>query len=164
MEAFGFSQLIDTPMHNSGNILDLIFINSTSKMEASSTELGPFLSDHRLLTVEYNVKVPVIKRQHVEIRSKKDFKLDDFTARLDVSSIDTNNGLYSVCNQLSTELQNTLELCVPKKSCVVGDRQKNSGSVMIFYLNEKLSEEERKSGKDTMRTITGLHTKERVTG
>ena len=107
MDAFGFSQLIDSPTHTSGNTLDLVFINSNSKLSPTAVEIGPFLSDHKLLTVELNLKTPQIERKTIEFRSKKEFKLENFRKELSIDNICVGDGLVNVCNQLNNELRRT---------------------------------------------------------
>ena len=126
MSAFGFTQLIDRPTHNSGNILDLIFVNSTTKMTTRSVEYGPFISDHRLLTAEFSTKVNTIERRNIQVRNRKNFDHNNIVEKINLPKTDGSESLQSVCNQLSNELQKALDECLPEKTCTIGDRKKST--------------------------------------
>ena len=56
MEALGLVQHINKPTHQLGNILDHIYTESLDQLGISHTFIGTYISDHRLVGIELNLK------------------------------------------------------------------------------------------------------------
>ena len=55
-EAFGLYQYMTFPMHNSGNILDLVLTELCGNINVLRTHRGPFISDHTAVITQLHVK------------------------------------------------------------------------------------------------------------
>ena len=56
MEAQGLRHHVIKPTHQKGNILDLMFTETTSQIEVSQLRMLDFISDRRLISATTNVK------------------------------------------------------------------------------------------------------------
>ena len=56
MEALGLTQHITQPMHNKGNILDLVFAELDSKIKITECRTNTPLSEHYLIIIDTNIK------------------------------------------------------------------------------------------------------------
>ena len=125
MEAFGLTQLVDQPTHTNGNILDLIFISEIGDSKVTSLEIGPMISDHRIVIMELSKARIQINRKTIEVRKTSDVTTDEFMSEFKKEVIELNEGLPTVHNQFKSGLQRALEDCVPKKTLTIGDRKKH---------------------------------------
>ena len=56
LEALGLKKHIDKPMHKLGNTLDLIYINSLNRVKVLHSFIGNFISDHRVVGIELEIR------------------------------------------------------------------------------------------------------------
>ena len=56
MEALGLVQYIDKPTHQLGNTLDHIYTESLDQLGISHTFIGTYISGHRIVGIELNLK------------------------------------------------------------------------------------------------------------
>ena len=72
MEALGLKQHITEPTHHKGNILDLIFMETTSQIKVSQLNMLSFISDHRLISATISVEKDIPKTTRMKVRYFKD--------------------------------------------------------------------------------------------
>ena len=157
MEALGLKQHITEPTHHKGNILDLIFKKTTSQIKVSQLNMLDFISDHRLISTIISVEKDVPKITRKKIRNYKDVSLammmENFHPPLSLNT-NTNKGQ----TQLTIQLQEMLDKCVPEK--IKGDQEKHktSGSMISFSNSIKLLKIEKGYGRNMGSSTTGKHT------
>ena len=62
LTALGLTQHVTTSTHAKGNILDLIFTEEATRIKLNSCQVGPFLSDKKLVSAVLNIKKPPIEK------------------------------------------------------------------------------------------------------
>ena len=93
MKSMGFDQIVGTPTHIAGGILDLIFIRESTPVKSVTTFNDVMISDHYLLSISVDCK-PKQKSQRVE----RTFRL--------VANVDVNK----FCQELEENLLDGSEL------------------------------------------------------
>ena len=79
MEALELQQHIDKPTHKLGNTLDLIYTKSLKKVKVLHSFIGNFISDHRVIGIELEIRKQLEKCQPTKHRNYKDFNLNSFS-------------------------------------------------------------------------------------
>ena len=79
MEALGLQQHINEPTHKLGNMLDLIYMESLNGVKVLHSFIGSFISDHRVVGVELEIRKQLEKHQPTKYRNYKEFNLNSFT-------------------------------------------------------------------------------------
>ena len=59
----GITQHVTTSTHAKGNILDLILTEEATSIKLMSCQVGPFLSDHKLVSGVLNFKKPPTEKK-----------------------------------------------------------------------------------------------------
>ena len=62
--ALSLTQHVTTSTHAKGNILDLILTEEAGGIKLTSCQVGPFLSDLKLVSAVLNIKKPPIDKSH----------------------------------------------------------------------------------------------------
>ena len=65
--ALGLTQHVTTSTHAKGNILDLILTEEAANIKLASCQVGPFLSDHKLVSAVLNIKKPPIEKKLLSV-------------------------------------------------------------------------------------------------
>ena len=78
MEVLGLQQHIDKPMHKLGNKLDLVYMESLNRVKVLHSFIGNFISDHRVVGSELEVRKQLEKHQSARHRNYKEFNLNSF--------------------------------------------------------------------------------------
>ena len=73
MEALGLQQHIDTPTHKFGNTLDLINMESLDRVKVIHSFIGNFISNHRVVGIELEIRKQLEKHQSTKHSNYKDF-------------------------------------------------------------------------------------------
>ena len=93
MSALGLEQIIKTATHNSGNTLDHVYVVDPEIMgRVLRCEVSDFLSDHRWITLEFNIRKKKLAKEHVKTRKLVENyaqKIEEFCGNLQLD-IDDN--------------------------------------------------------------------------
>ena len=81
MVALGFRQHILFPTHNSGNILDLIFMEEYSNIKVRACRKGNFISAHCLIICTTTLTKPDITHKLVNYRNLKKHQYSAYVCR-----------------------------------------------------------------------------------
>ena len=115
MEALGLMQHITEPTHHKGNILDLIFTETTSQIKVSQLNKLDFISDHKLITATISVEKDVPKITRKKIRNYKDVSPATMMENFHPPLLSLNTNTNKAQTQLTIQLQEMLDKCVPEK-------------------------------------------------
>ena len=87
MEALGLHWHIDKPTHKFGNTLDLIYTESLNKVIVLHSFIGNFISNHRVVGIELEIKKLLEKHQSTKHQNYKDFSLYSFLQEFNSNKI-----------------------------------------------------------------------------
>ena len=87
MEVLRLQQHIDKPTHKFGNTLDLIYTESLGRVRVIHSFKGSFISDHKVVGVELEIRKQLEKCQSTKHRNYKDFNLNNFSQVFNISKI-----------------------------------------------------------------------------
>ena len=140
MEALELKQHIDKPTHRLGNTLDLIYMESLDRVRVIHSFIGNFISDHRIVGIEVEIKKQLEKHQSTKHRNYRNFNLNNFSQIFNNNKILDQSSLEEAVQTFSEEMEKTLDKIAPKKKR--GNiRDKTNNGILANYLNkEKLSE------------------------
>ena len=79
MEALGLVQHIDKPTHQLGNTLDHIYTESLDQLGVQHAFIGSYISDHRLVGIEINMKKNSKQLEKLPRCPLKEVDLDTFS-------------------------------------------------------------------------------------
>ena len=130
MEALGLKQHITEPTHHKGNILDLIFMETTSQIKISQLNMVDFILDHRLISATISVEKDVPKITRKKVRNYKDVSLATMMEDFNPPLLNLNTNTNEAQTQLTTRLQEMLDKCVPEK---IIKRPKNTKPLVQQY-------------------------------
>ncbi|XP_033112549.1 uncharacterized protein LOC117113348 [Anneissia japonica] len=130
LDSTNFVQLINSPTHRLGHILDLIVTNNPSVILSTSVHQNN-LSDHFVLQVDVDVSKSSVLKKEIIFRSFKDIKLDVLkTSLLSAFSTFFNNGSTAanvnsvVCNY-NLRLRMLRDKLAPEKKKTITIRSKS---------------------------------------
>ena len=115
MEALGLVQHIDKPTHQLGNTLDHIYTESLDQLGVQHAFIGPYLSDHRLVGIEINVKKHT---KHLEDQHRcplKELDLDTFRNEFRNETVIQHSNLDTIWREFDRELTRTLDKLAPPR-------------------------------------------------
>ena len=115
LEALGLKQHITEPTHHKGNILDLIFTETTFQIKVSQLNMLDFISDHRLISATISVKKDVPKITRKKIRNYKDVSPAMMMENFHPPLLSLNTNTNKAQTQLTIQLQEMLDKCVAEK-------------------------------------------------
>ena len=79
MEALGLRQHINEPTHKLENKLNLIYTESLNRVKVLHSFIGNFISDHRVVGTEIEIRKQLEKHQPTKHRNYTEFNLNSFT-------------------------------------------------------------------------------------
>ena len=115
MEALGLTQHIGYATHQLGNTLDHIYTESIDTLEVRHSFIGEFLSDHRLVGIEVNIKK---MRHQLENQNRRPFKkldLNTFKQEFNNDAVTQHRQLDEIWAALEKELTRTLDKLIPEE-------------------------------------------------
>ena len=115
MEALGLRQHITGPTHYKGNILDLIFTETTSQIKVSQPNMLNFISDHRLISATISVEKDVPKITRKKVRNYKNVNPAMMIENFNPPILNLNTDINEAQTQLTARLQDMIDKCVPEK-------------------------------------------------
>ena len=158
MEALGLRQHVVEPTHQKGNILDLIFTETTSQINVSQLNMLDFISDHRLISATINVKKDILKITRKEIRNFKEVSPAMMMENFHPPHLRLNTNTSKAHTQFTLQLQEMLDKCVPEKIIKRPKTHKTSGSMISFDNSIKLLKIGKEPGENMGSSTTGRHT------
>ena len=115
MEALGLKQHITAPTHYKGNILDLIFMETTSQIKVSQPIMLNFISDHRLISATISVEKDVPRITRKKVRNYKNANPAMMMENFNPSNLDLNTNINDAQTQLTARLKDMIDKRVPEK-------------------------------------------------
>ena len=115
MEALGLTQHIDQATHQLGNTLDHIYTESIDTLEVRHSFIGDFLSDHRLVGIEINIRK---MRRQLDSQTRRPFKkldLNTFKQEFNNEAVTQHRQLDEIWAALEKELTRTLDKLIPEE-------------------------------------------------
>ena len=113
LEALGLQQHIDKAMHKLGNTLDLIYTESLNRVKVLHSFICNFISDHRVVGIELEIKKQLEKHQPTKHRNYKEFNINNFTQELNNNRILKQSSLKGAVQIFSEEMKRTLDIITP---------------------------------------------------
>ena len=158
MEALGLKQHVMESTHQKGNILDLIFTETTSQIKISQLNILDFISDHRLISATISVKKDVPKITRKKIRNYKDVSPAMMMENFHPPLLGLNTNTNKAQTQLTIQPQEMLDKCMPEKIIKRQKKHKTSGSMISFGNIIKFLKIEKGYGGNMGSSTTGRHT------
>ena len=115
MEAPGMKQHITAPTHYKWNILDLIFMETTSQIKVGQPIMLNFISDDRLIAATISVEKDVPKITRKKVRNYKNANPAMMMENFNPPNLDLNTDINKAQTQLTARLQDMIDKCVPEK-------------------------------------------------
>ena len=113
MEALGLIQHIDKPTHQLGNTLDHIYTESLDQLGVQHTFIGIFISDHRIVGIEINMKKNSKQLEKQPRCPLREIDLDTFSREFNNEVILWCSDLDNIWKEFDKELTRTLDKLVP---------------------------------------------------
>ena len=76
--ALGLTQYVTNSTHTKGNILDLILTEEATSIKLTSQQVGPFLSDHKLVSGILNIRKPPMEKKTFSVCKLKHTTIESF--------------------------------------------------------------------------------------
>ena len=115
MEALGLTQHISYATHQLGNTLDHIYTESIDTLEVRHSFIGEFLSDHRLVGIEVNIKRMRCQLENQTRRPFKKLDLNTFKQEFNNKAVTQHRQLDEIWAALEKELTRTLDKLIPEE-------------------------------------------------
>ena len=113
MEALRLQQHIDKPMHKLYNTLDLIYMESLNRVKVLYSFISNFISDHRVVGIELEIRKKLEKHQSTWHRNYKEFNLISFTQEFNNNRILEQSSLKDAVQIFNEEVERTLDIIAP---------------------------------------------------
>ena len=123
-EAMGLYQHVTFPTHKAGNTLDLILSEISNSIRVSTTNQGPFISDHRAVICTLMAKKERPKEMIVQLRKTKGITQEQWIHETNSDNITLSNKLDEVVSSLDQELKRVIDTLTPTKKCTLTLRTK----------------------------------------
>ena len=137
MEALGLVQHIHQQTHQLGNTLDLVYTESLQPIRIYHAFTSSYISDHRLVGIELQMKKQLVSIESSKTRSYKDFNPSDFNTSFNNDNILEQDSFEQAVVELEKELTRTLDELAPLQ-----DRGKKKQPSRPWY-NATLKEQRR---------------------
>ena len=115
MEALGLTQHISYATHQLGNTLDHIYTESIDTLEVRHSFIGEFLSDHRLVGIEINIKRMRCQLENQTRRPFKKLDLNTFKQEFNNEAVTQHRQLDEIWVAFEKELTRTLDKLIPEE-------------------------------------------------
>ena len=113
--ALGLTQHVTTSTHAKGNIHDLILTEEAGSIKLTSCQVGPFLSDHKLVSAVRNIKKPPIEKKLLSVHKLHCITEDSFKSAFNEDTIELTSPVDTVLHQFNDELHKALDTIAPLK-------------------------------------------------
>ena len=105
MEALGLQQYIDKPTHRLGNTIDLIYMENLDRVRVIHSFIGNFISNHRIVGTELEIKKQLEKHQSTKQRNYRDFNLNNFSQVFNNNKILDQSSLEEAVQVFNKEME-----------------------------------------------------------
>ena len=105
MEALRLQQHIEKPTHRLGNTLDLIYTESLDRVRVIHSFIGNFISNHRIVGIELEIKKQLEKHQSTKHRNYRDFTLNNFSQVFNSNKILDQSSLEEAVQAFNKEME-----------------------------------------------------------
>ena len=112
IKAMGFQVELCGPTHRSGNMIDLMSIQSGCHIGVLKMQCGPYLSDHCSIEMTTTVQHSEAYREKINYRKIKDINIESFIEDCDLSSL-SDEGLDVMVEQLGNRFEEALNKNAP---------------------------------------------------
>ena len=133
----GFNQHVTFPIHQEGNILDLVFMETCNSIKVKSCRPGPILSDHTAVDIVMAQPSQPIQRKLIKYKKLKDIDTNQLNRDLEVSDTDTGS-IDDMVEDLESKLLQALNKHTPEITKTVTVRQ------IIPWYTDKIKEQKRR--------------------
>ena len=123
MEALELQQHVNFETHCAGNILDLLFTEIASQL-TMRTFKGRYISDHRAIVIEFDIRVQHTLSRSVTFRNLKKINVSEFQSSLNFSNINNLDDLQSVYNKYQNELTRLINWVAPERTKLLANQEK----------------------------------------
>ena len=123
MTALGLKQHVRGPTHNSGNCLDLIFVEEMSRTEAIGCSQSMFVSDHNSIQSILSIPKEDCAQKVITYRKLKDVDLSQLVNDVSLEEIKTEN-LDEMVVMLEENFSTALNNQAPEITKVITERKK----------------------------------------
>ena len=113
MEALWLQQHVDKPTHKLGNTLDLIYMESLDRVKVLHSFIGNFISDHRVVGIELEIRKQLEKHQYTRHRNHKEFNLNSFRQLFNNNTILEQSSLKDAIWVFNEEIETALDVIAP---------------------------------------------------
>ena len=135
MEALGLQQHIDKPMHRLGNTLDLICMESLDRVRVIHSFIGNFISNHRIVGIELEIRKQLEKHQSTKHRNYRGFNLNNLSQVFHNNKILDQSSLEEAVQTFNEEMETALNRIAPKEEKKEHKRQNKQ-----WYTNQILEQ------------------------
>ena len=108
MEALELKQHVSFQTHHAGNILDLIFTETISHFNIRTFK-GRFISDHRAIVAELNIRIQHNTGKIITFRNLKNINVEEFGSILDMGHTQNMRDLELINETYKEELSRVLD-------------------------------------------------------
>ena len=112
MGALGLKQHVSFQTHHTGNILDIIFTKTISHFNVRTFK-GRFISDHRGIEAELNIKIQHDNGKIITFRNLKNINVEEFGSNLDLGHTENMRDLELINKTYEEELSGMLYQLAP---------------------------------------------------
>ena len=105
MGALGLKQHIDKPTHRLGIKPDLIYMESLDRVRVIHSLIGNFISDHRKVGIEVEIKKQLERNQSTKHRNYRDFNLNNFSQVFNNNKILDQSSLEEAVQAFNEEME-----------------------------------------------------------
>ena len=158
MEALGLRQHVVEPSHQKGYILDLIFTETASQINASQLKMLNIISDQRLISATINVKKDVLRITRKKIRNFKEVSPTMMMENFHPPHLGSNTKTSEAHTKFNLQLQKRLDKRVPEKIIKRPKNHKTSGSLIPYDNSKTWLRTGKEPGENTGSNTTGRHT------
>ena len=121
MEALGLVQHVSKYTHMAGNILDLIYTFWGDGLSVQHCNVGPFVSDHRIVLVAINLRKLTLTWWKIKTRKTKDIRPSDFESEFNKNIPETDN-IDELNLAYNKELTRVYDKLAPVKEITITSR------------------------------------------
>ena len=157
MEALGLKQNVIEPTQQKGNILYLIFTETTSQINISQLEMLDFILDHWLISATISVKKDVLKITRKKSRNFKEVSPATLMENFHPPHLEQNTNTNKAHNQLYLQLQEMLDKCVPKKIAKRPEKPQNLSFNNTLWQLHKFLKAGKEPGENIGSSTIGRH-------
>ena len=141
IEAMGLYQHVGFSTHKSGNVLDLILSDITSKTKVLTAAPGPFISDHRAVIGTLSIKRLKLVQNKILVRQTSKVSDNQWGEAFNPKNVILNGKFDDLVGTFNQELRRIYDELAPEKECRLHLRPKQP------WYDEEMKHQKRKVHK-----------------